>query len=449
MKDYRIYPKQFQFDKILVEKNKCFMIMPFDDKFNYIYGIIKEEADKNGVICQRADEMNGLQPIVNKIIRGILESQYIIVDITDDKPNVFYELGISHSFRDARNILILKQKDTKCPFDITHLPYKEYDSKNPYQLKSIITNFIKGARFITDFQDALAINDIYNYTIGGLSNYIEYVEDYFEENIIIYSHILNQNSSVHSQVELENAFIQYEKFITKTLPLQNADITDGIIRIYIKLIEKCEDNKIALKFASRFSDHLLLSGLDDDLARIEKETDLMLALANSNKLLALCLPWIISYFSRSKSSSIDLNRYKLENFLMRTDNTSINNAIIDSVFNEDCHVREHMADIISAKHMKEGFHALKKQLVVEENWFTIGSIVEAIGRIAPLEEGMQVIEKWIDENGDRIIQEKQFFLLKHLQHAIVQLEVNGTQHIDKFRNKYQIYMHENQVGVID
>ena len=134
---------------------------------------------------------------------------------------------------------------------------------------------------------------------------------------------------------------------------------------------------------------------------------------------------------------------------MRTDNTSINDAIVDSVLNEDCHVREHMADIIGAKHMKEGFHALKKQLVVEKNWFTIGSIVEAIGRIAPLEEGMQVIEKWLDENGDRIIQEKQFFLLKHLQHAIVQLEVNGTQHVDKFRNKYQIYMHENQVGAID
>lgn len=46
---------------------------------------------------------------------------------------------------------------------------------------------------------------------------------------------------------------------------------------------------------------------------------------------------------------------------------------------------------------------------MEENWFTIGSIVEAIGRIAPLEEGMQIIEKWIDENGERMIQEKQFF----------------------------------------
>lgn len=40
--------------------------------------------------------MNGSQPVVNKIITGILESQYIIVDITHAKPNVFmnWELRI-------------------------------------------------------------------------------------------------------------------------------------------------------------------------------------------------------------------------------------------------------------------------------------------------------------------------------------------------------------------
>ena len=32
--------------------------------FNEIYGTIKEETEKNGVICCRADEMNGSQPMV-------------------------------------------------------------------------------------------------------------------------------------------------------------------------------------------------------------------------------------------------------------------------------------------------------------------------------------------------------------------------------------------------
>lgn len=32
--------------KNINQKNTCFMIMPFDDSFNAIYGVIKEEAEK-------------------------------------------------------------------------------------------------------------------------------------------------------------------------------------------------------------------------------------------------------------------------------------------------------------------------------------------------------------------------------------------------------------------
>ena len=449
MQEYKIYPKQFQFDKVMVQKNKCFMIMPFDEKFNCVYATITETAEKNQVICFRADEMNGSQPIVNKIIKGILESQYIIVDITDAKPNVFYELGIAHSFRDARNILIIKQRDTQYPFDISHLPYQEYDPNNIFRLKTIISTFIKESRYITDFRDALALNDIYDYTINGDNNYIEYIENYFAEKLSIYSDILNQNTASYEEAEIEKAFVNYENLVGEIISTRKEKIIDGIIQIYIKLITRCEIEGISKKYALRFDDRLLQFGMNNDDSRIAKETDLMLALANDNKLLDLCLPWIIGYFSKSKSSSIDLNRYKLEHFLMNSDNENVNEAIINSIYNEDCHIREHMADIIGAKVIQQGFYALKTQLMVEENWFTIGSIVEAIGRVATSEDGLPVIEKWIAMNGQRMIEEKQFFLLKHLFHALLLLDSNNGNHADEFLKKYKKYMHENQVGAIN
>lgn len=449
MEDYKIYPKQFQYEKIIIERNKCFMIVPFDDNFNRIYGIIKDEASKQEVLCICADEMNGSQPIVNKIIKGILESQYIIVDLTNARPNVLYELGIAHSFRDARNILLLKQKNTDYPFDISHLPYHEYDPNNIFQLRTIISDFIKDSHSITDFRDALAANDIYDYSINDSSNFIEYIENYFKENIVIYSHILNQNILNYDNEVIEDAFVKFQSLIADTLSKRYTAIFDGIIRIYIKLIERCNIEEISLKFAARFSDNLLIYGLEDDTIRITKETDLMLSLANANKLMDFCLPWIIGYFSKSKSSSIDLNRYKLENFLMNTQNETINATIVNSIFNNDCHIREHMADIIGAKRINNSFETLKKQLVLEENWFTIGSLVEAIGRVAPSEEGLFAIESWINENGKKLIEEKQFFLLKHLQHGIVLLEKNGSTHLNNFRIKFEKYMHENQVGPID
>ena len=221
MNEYKIYPKQFQFEKIMIQKNTCFMIMSFDSKFDGIYGTIKDEFEKHQIICNRADEMNGSQPIVNKIINGILESQYIVVDITDAKPNVFYELGIAHSFRDARNILIIKQQSTDYPFDISHLPYHEYNCTNLYKLKSIISTFITESQIVTDFREALSINDIYDYTVNGTTNYIEYVENYFKDNLNIYSQILNQKAAIYGEKRVEGAFVEFEAFIIKNLSSYN------------------------------------------------------------------------------------------------------------------------------------------------------------------------------------------------------------------------------------
>ena len=99
VKDYKIYPKQFINDKIPIEKNRCFMLMPFSPEFDFIYGTIKKDLNDNGLICNRADEIAGSKPILNKILTEILKSRYIIADLTAYNPNVFYELGIAHSFK--------------------------------------------------------------------------------------------------------------------------------------------------------------------------------------------------------------------------------------------------------------------------------------------------------------------------------------------------------------
>ena len=116
------------------------MLMPFDKIFDLIYGTIKSELQDNGYICNRADEIHGSYPIMNKILTEILKSQYIIADLTNLNPNVFYELGIAHTFKDAQNILLIKQKQFKCPFDITHLTYIEYDAEGGNLAASKIRN---------------------------------------------------------------------------------------------------------------------------------------------------------------------------------------------------------------------------------------------------------------------------------------------------------------------
>ncbi len=54
------------------------MLMPFSKEFDHIYGVIKNDLNDCGFICNRADEISGSKPILNKILTEILKSQYII-----------------------------------------------------------------------------------------------------------------------------------------------------------------------------------------------------------------------------------------------------------------------------------------------------------------------------------------------------------------------------------
>lgn len=448
MRDYKIYPKQFLFDKVHIDKSRCFMIMPFSNEYRGVYADIKAELSDIGIMCNRVDEIKGSKPIMNKIITEILKSRYIIADLSECNANVFYELGIAHSFRDSRNILLLKRKESKYPFDLSHLPYVEYSPENMLQLREIVKKFINESRYAADFVDALFLHDISINTVDGRNNYIEYIQDYFESEIDNYTRILNGNSALYSYEDLNKAFTEYEYLLSEAFQDQSTEMMSGIIRVYAELLASCTDDEIIKKYVAKLFEQIPVWDNRFEEYHIVWKTDIMIGLAKKNKVLEVCMPWIIEYFSRSKASNIDLNRYKLEKFLVETDNERINDIIIESLYHNDCHVREHMADIIGSKSLVRGSDTLIKRLDIEENYYTIGSIVEAIGKTATPDKGMPAIETWISKKGNDIIVANQSFLLKHLYHAIARLDSDGNSHLTNFIKIFGPYLQENKVGPI-
>lgn len=79
------------------------------------------------------------------------------------------------------------------------------------------------------------------------------------------------------------------------------------------------------------------------------QTDLAIKFAEKLKLLEITAKWIVEYFQRSKSTHVDLNRYKLEAFLLKNESDQINEYIINALFSDNNYVREHMADIAGEK----------------------------------------------------------------------------------------------------
>jgi hypothetical protein len=100
--------------------------MPFDPEFLIVYTTI-ENALKGLMKCSRADDLPIGKPILERVMRGISTAELVIADLTGQNPNVFYELGLAHTY--TKHVLILVQNIEDVPFDLQGLFCHTYDPK--------------------------------------------------------------------------------------------------------------------------------------------------------------------------------------------------------------------------------------------------------------------------------------------------------------------------------
>jgi hypothetical protein len=122
------------------ELNKVFVIMPFNrEGMDDVYLTIKDECQKLGLHACRADEFVGSGMIIDEITRLIERSEFIVCDLTFERPNVYYELGYAHGVGNrAQDILLIAQEGTTLHFDIAPLRVQYYASTQ--QLRKIASS---------------------------------------------------------------------------------------------------------------------------------------------------------------------------------------------------------------------------------------------------------------------------------------------------------------------
>lgn len=108
------------------EEEFCFVIMSFSDELKKVYdSAIKPAVKSQGLKCTRVDEIEGSGSIVRRIVECVNDAKVIIADLTDQRPNVFYELGMSHALRN--NVIVLAQDIKRdVPFDVASYKVIEY-----------------------------------------------------------------------------------------------------------------------------------------------------------------------------------------------------------------------------------------------------------------------------------------------------------------------------------
>lgn len=107
-----------------LEQKNCFVIMPFDEKRNFLYEtVIKPTLVSHPSILFdviRADESLTVGKISEEIGHYVHEADLVIADISEANENVYYELGYSHALNRKAVLLVQKTLGEKLsiPFDI-------------------------------------------------------------------------------------------------------------------------------------------------------------------------------------------------------------------------------------------------------------------------------------------------------------------------------------------
>lgn len=100
-----------------VRKKYCFIAMPFNPKYDDVKTTISNTLTEIGWEVYRADEIIFPRFIISKILLQILTCDLVIADLTGSSPNVFYEVGFTHSL--GNDLILLTQED-KIPIDLAH-----------------------------------------------------------------------------------------------------------------------------------------------------------------------------------------------------------------------------------------------------------------------------------------------------------------------------------------
>jgi hypothetical protein len=105
----------------------CFVLMPFAESFVDIYNLgIKDTCEQSGAYCERVDEQVYDENILTRVYNQIAKADFLIADMSNKNPNVFYEVGYAHAI--GKSTILLTQNNDDIPFDLKHFPHVVYNN---------------------------------------------------------------------------------------------------------------------------------------------------------------------------------------------------------------------------------------------------------------------------------------------------------------------------------
>ena len=128
-----------------IESGYAFIAMPMNPDDHSLIDVleaVKDAATKCGVDAERIDEAQSNESITDRILKSIQRAEYIIVDLTHSKPNVFFEADYAHGL--GKIPIYFAKQGTKLEFDLKDYPVLFF--RNLKELKDSLEKRIKGLK---------------------------------------------------------------------------------------------------------------------------------------------------------------------------------------------------------------------------------------------------------------------------------------------------------------
>ncbi|HTA65720.1 MAG TPA: hypothetical protein VK753_09455 [Xanthomonadaceae bacterium] len=107
--------------------NTVFVMMwidPTNPTLEDTYGTIKSACTKFGLHALRADEIEHEEVITERILSEIKTSEFLIADLTGERPSAYYEIGYAHSL--GKRVIMYRRQGTRVHFDLAAYNCPEY-----------------------------------------------------------------------------------------------------------------------------------------------------------------------------------------------------------------------------------------------------------------------------------------------------------------------------------